>query len=146
MRLDKKANWDSTGLLKLFLMTDIPRDKWNGTFLESLRVMGFDLKTTSSLLKHMEAIGRRTLVREYGLLTNRVSRSDVEDPRKQNGWSDGRGQMRVKGFGTIPDLSLFVEQTICSCASLGFIGTQKSTASGHVHHMRAAKLCRPKLM
>ncbi|GKB57553.1 hypothetical protein Tco_0913739 [Tanacetum coccineum] len=41
----------------------------------------------------------------------------------------------------LPDILLHVEETVCSCASLGFVGTAGSTIADSIEMMRKKQLC-----
>ena len=41
----------------------------------------------------------------------------------------------------LPDILLYVEQTVCSCATLGFVGTAGSTISENIELLRKYGLC-----
>jgi hypothetical protein len=42
----------------------------------------------------------------------------------------------------LPEILLYVEQSICSCTSLGFVGTAGSTIAGIIDTMRKKNACK----
>ena len=130
----------ANGRLTLFIMTDLKRDKWNGTFLSRLGEGGWDVKTGDVMAAEAADAGKRTVLKEYGLLANRVDRRSAGKLLPVLDASSNT-QRVMSQLEAPTDVSLFVEQAICSCATLGFVGTRKSTASGHVNNMRTANIC-----
>ncbi|KAL5231307.1 hypothetical protein ABZP36_030083 [Zizania latifolia] len=42
----------------------------------------------------------------------------------------------------LPEILLYVEESVCSCASLGFVGTAGSTIAGSIETMRKNNVCK----
>ncbi|CAI7744154.1 unnamed protein product [Closterium sp. NIES-53] len=55
----------------LFLMTDIPKGSWKGTFLEHLREFPVELYTVDGIMDRVNAAARTILTEEIGLYANR---------------------------------------------------------------------------
>ncbi|BFG31350.1 hypothetical protein CerSpe_176250 [Prunus speciosa] len=54
---------------------------------------------------------------------------------------DGTGQIEKDCPPGLPDVLLYIEQTVCSCASLGFVGTAGSTIADIIESMRKFGAC-----
>ena len=42
----------------------------------------------------------------------------------------------------LPDILLYIEESVCSCASLGFVGTAGSTIAENIELMRKKNTCK----
>ncbi|CAH8386738.1 unnamed protein product [Eruca vesicaria subsp. sativa] len=123
----------SSGPVHVFVMTDLPESNWTGTYLG-------DLSRNSTKFK-------LHFLREQ---------DDVVVRTQKELASAGHGQK----FGSIPmsmdsikkmkkhcspkkvsNVQLYVEEAVCSCASLGFVGTAGSTIADSVEMMRKFNAC-----
>lgn len=121
------------GLIHVFVMTDLPESNWTGTYLGDLS------KNSTNFKLHFLGEQDELLVRTEHELA-----------------SAGHGQK----FGSIPmsldsikkmqnhcsphevsNVQLYIEEAVCSCASLGFVGTAGSTIADSVEMMRKYNAC-----
>ncbi|KAF8084840.1 hypothetical protein N665_0697s0022 [Sinapis alba] len=121
------------GPVHVFVMTDLPESNWTGTYLG-------DLSRNSTKFK-------LHFLREEDEVVVRTQKELA---------SAGHGQK----FGSIPmsldsikkmqkhcspqkvsNVQLYVEEAVCSCASLGFVGTAGSTIADSVEMMRKFNAC-----
>ncbi|KAK3039523.1 hypothetical protein RJ639_028105, partial [Escallonia herrerae] len=110
--------------IHIFVMTDLPLGNWTRTYLGDLaRDSGafklFSLREDDELVritaKNLAAAGRR----------NFLSASKLFDGFEQH------CHPRL-----LPDILLYIQESICSCASLGFVGTAGSTIAESIELMR----------
>ncbi|CAA7032387.1 unnamed protein product [Microthlaspi erraticum] len=121
------------GPVHVFVMTDLPESNWTGTYLGDLSKNSTNVKL--HLLREEDEVVLRT---------------------QQELASAGHGQK----FGSIPmslasikkmeshcsprrlsNVRLYLEEAVCSCASLGFVGTAGSTIADSVEKMRKFNAC-----
>jgi len=110
--------------IHIFIMTDLPGDNWTNTYLGDLvrendKYMLYFLKENDKLIKRA-AIKLITAGHGQRFLSNSYSTIGKKYCSSQR----------------LPDLLLYVEQTVCSCASLGFVGTPGSTIAENIELMR----------
>lgn len=105
--------------IHIFVMTDLPRSNWTGSYLG-------DLASDASLFKLHVLSNEDELVR-----TTAEKISSV-------GWVN---KMEWHCPRQLPDLLLYVEEAVCSCASLGFVGTAGSTIAETIELMRKNGIC-----
>ncbi|GER34752.1 O-fucosyltransferase family protein [Striga asiatica] len=106
----------------VFVMTDLPRVNWTGSYLG-------DLAKDHDVFK---------------LFVLRVEDELVVQTAKKllnSGSYDGGDGERLCNAFSLPDMLLYLEETICSCASLGFIGTSGSTIAESIEIMRKNRIC-----
>ncbi|KAG4926538.1 hypothetical protein JHK82_052338 [Glycine max] len=110
--------------IHIFIMTDLPGDNWTGTYLGDLISDKRNYKV--HFLKENDKLVRRAAVKlmAVGHGQRFISNSDTSISK------------RYCSSQRLPDLLLYVEQTVCSCASLGFIGTPGSTIAENIELMR----------
>ncbi|XP_048435877.1 O-fucosyltransferase 30 isoform X2 [Pyrus x bretschneideri] len=118
--------------IHIFVMTDLPESNWTGTYLgelvEDLRQFKlFFLKEKDELIIQT---AKQIVYASHGLKLGTV-------PKNQ----DGTGQFKKVCPPGLPDVLLYIEQTICSCASLGFVGTAGSTIADIIESMRKFGVC-----
>ncbi|KAI4356754.1 hypothetical protein L6164_000747 [Bauhinia variegata] len=114
--------------IHLFIMTDLPGDKWADTYLGDLvsdsnyrvQFLAEDDGLIRAAAKKLQATG-------YG--QRFIPSSDDKVGKKHCS-----KQM-------LPDILLHVEQAVCSCASLGFVGTAGSTIAENIKLMREFGSC-----
>lgn len=113
----------------IFVMTDLPEDNWTGTYLGDLTSDKHNYKVY--FLKEDDELVKRAAVKlmAAGHGQRFISISDSKIGKKY--CSNQR----------LPDVLLYVEQTVCSCASLGFVGTPGSTIAENIGLMRKFGLC-----
>lgn len=116
--------------IHVFIMTDLPRLNWTGTYLGDLEkdpdaFKLFVLREDDELVAQT---AKKLINAAYGLKLQSVSSN-----------SDGREQQCSSL--SLPDILLYLEETICSCASLGFVGTAGSTIAESIELMRKSNTC-----
>lgn len=107
-----------TLLIHILVMTDLPEGNWTGTYLQ-------DLVNDSSRFK-------LHLLRDTDELVTKTADklAKIID--------------RIKAtcqFPLSPDILLYIEESICSCAMLGFVGTTGSTIAESIELMRQNGKC-----
>ncbi|PKA46446.1 hypothetical protein AXF42_Ash012578 [Apostasia shenzhenica] len=121
-----------SNLIHIFIMTDLPQGNWTGTYLGELakNTKSYKLHT---LHEHDELVVKTTkklLRAEHGLHSGFFSRNFVETDES------------FCGSVSFPDILLYIEETVCSCASMGFVGTAGSTIAESIGLMRKNDICR----
>ncbi|KAL3649726.1 hypothetical protein CASFOL_006129 [Castilleja foliolosa] len=113
----------------VFVMTDLPRLNWTGSYL-------------GDLAKDYDNFKLYVLREEDELFTQTakklVNAGHGMKLRSVFGNFDGSQQCIAS---SLPDIRLYIEETICSCASLGFVGTVGSTIAGSIGLMRKNSIC-----
>ncbi|KAL8141711.1 hypothetical protein V2J09_014743 [Rumex salicifolius] len=104
---------ESSTPIHIFIMTDLPVGNWIGTYLG-------DLQRDTSTYKLHFLKDEDELVRETA---KKVA-------------STNHGLRKLCPGQILPDILLYIEETICSCGSLGFVGTAGSTIAESVEVMR----------
>ncbi|XP_020235726.1 O-fucosyltransferase 30 [Cajanus cajan] len=109
--------------IHIFIMTDLPEDNWTDTYLGDLTRDKHNYKVY--FLKEYDEMVKQAAVKLMAA---------------------GHGQRFISNSNTIgkkycsnqrlPDLLLYVEQAVCSRASLGFVGTPGSTIAENIELMR----------
>ncbi|XP_042500331.1 O-fucosyltransferase 30 [Macadamia integrifolia] len=118
--------------IHIFVMTDLPEVNWTGSYLgdlardsDSYRL--YNLQTGSELVQQT---AEKLMAAGHGVRSGILASLG------------GRSSMKNKcPRGISPDILLYIEETICSCASLGFIGTAGSTIAENIQLMRKNGIC-----
>lgn len=115
----------------VFLMTDLPEGNWTGSYLEDLakdtdNIKLYLLREENELVART---GKKLASSEHGLTYG------------SNLLSDGVTKTRKHCPQRFSDVLLYIEETICSCASLGFVGTAGSTIAESIELMRKYDAC-----
>ncbi|PWA57179.1 O-fucosyltransferase family protein [Artemisia annua] len=115
--------------IHIFVMTDLPVSNWTGTYLG-------DLANDSDSIKLF-------LLSEDDELIKRAAKKVLDEG---HGWNFGAfSSDGIKNVchrrQKLPDILLHVEETVCSCASLGFVGTAGSTIADSIEMMRKKQFC-----
>jgi hypothetical protein len=120
--------------MPLFVMTDLPRSNWTNTYLGEL-----DMETSRyevHVLEEGNVLIQRTAKvlaeREYGIRSGFL-------PQHESMVTDG--EKHLHEWAMAPDILLYIEEVICSCATLGFSGTSGSTLTENILLLREAKTC-----
>ncbi|KAJ1420964.1 GDP-fucose protein O-fucosyltransferase [Sesbania bispinosa] len=115
--------------IHIFVMTDLPGDNWTDTYLGDLINDAHNYKVY--FLREEDELVRQaaTKLMAAGYGQRFIPNSDNTIGKKH--CSNQR----------LPDVLLFVEQTVCSCASLGFVGTPGSTIAENIELMRKFGSC-----
>ncbi|KAF3448301.1 hypothetical protein FNV43_RR09014 [Rhamnella rubrinervis] len=118
--------------INIFVMTDLPEGNWTGSYLEDLA--GDSNRFKLYLLKERDEwviqTAKRLVEASHGLGFGFV--------REALGGS-GKNKKCVPPL--LPDVLLYMEEAVCSCASLGFVGTPGSTIAESIELMRKYDVC-----
>ncbi|XP_011083992.1 uncharacterized protein LOC105166359 [Sesamum indicum] len=114
----------------VFVMTDLPQLNWTGTYLGDL-AKDFDAFKLFVLTEEDELVAETT--------TELLNAGNAMKLQSDSSNFEGRDQQC--DALSLPDIRLYVEETICSCASLGFIGTAGSTIAESIGLMRKHSIC-----
>lgn len=122
-----------TSPLHMFIMTDLPRSNWTGTYLADLaeNSNSYKLYTLNEANEIVEQTAKRLMKAEHAMRSSFRLKSNSETLKN-----------RHCDAGRLPDILLFIEKTICSCASLGFVGTTGSTIAESIELMRQHNVCK----
>ncbi|XP_073142958.1 O-fucosyltransferase 30 [Henckelia pumila] len=116
--------------IHLFVMTDLPFHNWTGSYLGELAKNSDDFKLI--------------FLREEDKLIAQTAKK-VLNPghgmKLRFATSNFDGKEEQCNAVSLPDILLFIEETICSCATLGFIGTSGSTIAESIELMRKHNIC-----
>ncbi|XVF52577.1 hypothetical protein PTKIN_Ptkin05aG0029500 [Pterospermum kingtungense] len=119
--------------IHIFVMTDLPRGNWTGSYLGDLARDSENFKLY--FLREEDHLvmktARKLALAGHGLRFESATRSmDAMTKLDKYCYPD-----------TLPDVLLYIEKTVCSCASLGFVGTAGSTIAESIEVMRKFGLC-----
>ncbi|CAN1259024.1 O-fucosyltransferase 30 [Linum perenne] len=103
--------------INIFVMTDLPRANWSRTYLGEL----------ASDAKHYKL---HSLGEEDGLVLQTARHIAKKASKDQH-----------CPHQKLPDILLDIEESVCSCASLGFVGTAGSTIAESIQLMRKSDVC-----
>ncbi|GAB2292182.1 hypothetical protein Dimus_026433 [Dionaea muscipula] len=117
--------------IHIFVMTDLPVGNWSGTYLGDLAgdAGSFKLHVMREADDYVTSIARE--VASLGLNTRSTTAA--------RGTSYDQKYDCSKGY--LPDILLYLEETVCACASLGFVGTPGSTIAESIELMRKNSVC-----
>ncbi|KAK1301095.1 hypothetical protein QJS10_CPB13g01054 [Acorus calamus] len=118
----------------IFIMTDLPSSNWTGNYLGELASKSDSYKLYI-LRENDEVVVRaaeKVMAAEHGVRSGILS-TDQDGMIAKN----SHCSLSVRS----PDLLLHVEETVCSCATLGFIGTAGSTIAESIELMRKNGVC-----
>ncbi|KAG0447364.1 hypothetical protein HPP92_028355 [Vanilla planifolia] len=128
----RKENKDSRPI-HVFIMTDLPYHNWTGTYLKVL------VKDTKSYKLH-------TLNEKDELVVEAAKRVMAAEHSLKMGFLPGNvnsaNNVKVCSPATLPDILLYIEEAVCSCASVGFVGTVGSTIAESILLMRKNSMCK----
>ncbi|CAN6283926.1 unnamed protein product [Urochloa humidicola] len=129
VELEMKRNKNS-GPVHMFIMTDLPPANWTKTYLANVakdeRYKLYTLKESDELVLRT---AERLMASEHGVLSGFLPKT-IENTKKDCGPVQ------------LPEILLYVEESVCSCASLGFVGTTGSTIAGSIETMRKNNVCK----
>lgn len=113
----------------IFVMTDLPVGNWTGNYLG-------DLARDSDAFKLFILNEEDELVRKAArqLVTARRGLKFQSVTKIFEGMKPCDPQI-------LPDLRLYIEETVCGCASLGFVGTSGSTIAESIELIRKHGIC-----
>lgn len=116
--------------INIFVMTDLPEGNWTGSYLEDLA--GDSNRFKLYLLKERDELVIQTAKRLV-----EASHGFGFVPKTLGG--SGKNKKCVPPL--LPDVLLYIEEAVCSCASLGFVGTPGSTIAESIELMRKYDVC-----
>ncbi|KAK9009824.1 hypothetical protein V6N11_036348 [Hibiscus sabdariffa] len=119
--------------IHIFVMTDLPRGNWTGNYLgdlarDSANFKLYFLSEEDLLVMNM---AKKLALARRGLRFESVPGSLDAVAKVEKHCSPD----------ILPDVLLYMEETVCSCASLGFVGTAGSTIAQSIEVMRKFGLC-----
>lgn len=119
--------------IHIFLMTDLPEANWTGSYLgdlagDSHQFKLFFLKESDQLVVQT---AKRLVDANHGIRS-------VFLPKTRDG--DGKVPKHCRPSRSL-DVLLYLEETVCSCAPLGFVGTSGSTIGESIELMRKFGVC-----
>ncbi|XP_031247906.1 O-fucosyltransferase 30 [Pistacia vera] len=118
--------------IHMFVMTDLPEGNWTGTYLGDLAkdkdsFKLYFLREEDDLVKQtakkLATAGNSLMYGSFSKKVHEVTATKKHCPQR------------------FSDVLLFIEETVCSCASLGFVGTAGSTIAESVELMRKFDAC-----
>ncbi|XP_050237561.1 O-fucosyltransferase 30 [Mercurialis annua] len=117
----------------IFVMTDLPQGNWTGSYLGDL----------ASDPNHFKL---HFLREEDDLVTQTAKKLATAGHGLRVGSNlrglDGISKMNMHcSYQKFPDILLYVEESVCACASLGFIGTAGSTIAESIELTRKSNVC-----
>lgn len=118
--------------IHIFVMTDLPEGNWTGSYLGDLSRDSNQFKL-HFLREEDELVietARKVVAAGHGLRFGFVPDSLGMGGLKKHCPSE-----------RLPDVLLYIEEAVCSCASLGFVGTAGSTIAESVELMRKFGTC-----
>ncbi|CAK7356335.1 unnamed protein product [Dovyalis caffra] len=118
----------------IFVMTDLPQGNWTGSFLGDLASESDHFKLY--FLREEDELVKKTAmnlsVSGHGLRFGSVLRG-----------LNGESMMKMNcPHQRLLDILLYLEESVCSCASLGFVGTAGSTIAESIELMRKFDCCK----
>lgn len=115
--------------IHIFVMTDLPMSNWTGSYLGDLS------KDTDGF--------KLFVLREHDDLVVKTAKKimNVERAKSFNSVSAASKILKNCDDQQLPDILLYVEESVCSCASLGFVGTAGSTIAESIDLMRKYSTC-----
>uniref|UniRef100_A0A2P2NFC4 Uncharacterized protein LOC105130896 n=1 Tax=Rhizophora mucronata TaxID=61149 RepID=A0A2P2NFC4_RHIMU len=116
----------------IYLMTDLPQGNWTGSYLGDLASDSdhFKLYFLSEEDDLVIQTANKLVAAGHGLRFGSVPGSLLEVHKKV--------QCSHK---RLPDVLLYIEESVCSCASLGFVGTVGSTIAASIELLRKFTVC-----
>ncbi|XP_010919656.1 O-fucosyltransferase 30 isoform X2 [Elaeis guineensis] len=132
LNLELKANKVS-GPIHIFVMTDLPMVNWTGTYLADLAkdASSYRLYTLLESDELVVQAAKKLMAAEHGLRSGFLPRN-----------LDGMDKNNACDPVTLPEILLYIEEAVCSCASLGFVGTAGSTIAESIEVMRRNNVCK----
>lgn len=121
-----------SGRIGIFIMTDLPRKNWTRTYLEEIdRDKMYEVYTLDERDDLVVGAAKGVMKAEKGIKSGFLPRN-----------LDVHGSLESCALGSyLPDVLLYIEESVCSCASLGFVGTAGSTIAESIELMRKNNVC-----
>ncbi|XP_057510465.1 O-fucosyltransferase 30 [Actinidia eriantha] len=116
--------------IHIFVMTDLPEGNWTGSYL-------------GDLARDSGAFKLHVLRENDNLVTRTAKKLAASGNGKKFSYHPERivGTKRHCHPPLLPDMLLYIEESVCSCASLGFVGTGGSTIAESIELMRKYGVC-----
>ncbi|WCJ25852.1 O-fucosyltransferase family protein [Euphorbia peplus] len=119
--------------INIFVMTDLPRGNWTGSYLGDLagdsdHFKLYFLREEDDLVMQT---AKKLAAAGHGLRLGSL-------PRNRSGMSKMKMHCSSQ---RLPDILLYIEESVCACASLGFVGTAGSTIAESIELMRKFDVC-----
>ncbi|XP_009789643.1 O-fucosyltransferase 30-like [Nicotiana tabacum] len=116
--------------IHVFVMTDLPMANWTGSYLGSIAKDSdafklFVIREEDDLVQ--ETV-KEVMAAGHGLKLGSILPSSAGTNNRHHPQS-------------LTDVLLYIEETVCSCASLGFVGTAGSTIAESIELMRKHGIC-----
>ncbi|MQL98437.1 hypothetical protein Taro_031148 [Colocasia esculenta] len=123
---------DSQGPINIFIMTDLPLANWTGNYLGALvnNPKSYKLHSLHEGNELVMKASKMLMVAGHGLRAGFLP-----------GSHNVMGKNKTCAPQQLPDILLYVEETVCSCATLGFVGTSGSTIAASIELMRRHHTC-----
>ncbi|CAM8878030.1 unnamed protein product [Rhodiola kirilowii] len=118
--------------LNIFIMTDLPERNWSGSYL------GYLAKDDRTFKLHV--------LRENEDIIKHAANRLLFAGHSEKFWSffSSKDTLDTMILVVLPDVLLYVQEVVCSCASLGFVGTSGSTIAESIEIMRKHRSCSTK--
>ncbi|KAJ8555101.1 hypothetical protein K7X08_001599 [Anisodus acutangulus] len=116
--------------IHVFVMTDLPMANWTGSYLGSIAKDSdaFKLFVIREEDDLVQETAKEVMDAGHGLKHGSVSQSSAGINKRHHPQS-------------LSDVLLYIEEVVCSCASLGFVGTAGSTIAESIELMRKHDVC-----
>ncbi|PHT58181.1 hypothetical protein CQW23_00544 [Capsicum baccatum] len=114
--------------IHIFVMTDLPMANWTGNYLGSLAESDVKLFVIREDDDLVQETAKDVMVAGHGLEVGSVSQISAGIKKRHHPQS-------------LTDFLLYIEEVVCSCASLGFVGTAGSTIADSIELMRKHDIC-----
>ncbi|XP_006355417.1 uncharacterized protein [Solanum tuberosum] len=116
--------------IHVFVMTDLPMANWTGSYLGNLAKDSdaFKLFVIREEDDLVQETAKEVMAAGHGLKLGSVSQSSAGIDKRHYPQS-------------LTDVLLYIEEVVCSCASLGFVGTAGSTIAESIELMRKHDIC-----
>lgn len=121
------------GPVSIFVMTDLPAANWTGTYLA-------DLSSNSSSFKLFTLPEDDELVARASMQLMSAGHS-LRTPLLLENRNTAASNKKICPPLKLPSILLYVQEAVCSCASLGFVGTSGSTIAENIELMRKNDVC-----
>ncbi|WOL06237.1 hypothetical protein Cni_G14969 [Canna indica] len=118
--------------IHIFLMTDLPNVNWTGTYLAYLaKDKSYQLHTLDERSELVLQAAKRLMASEPGIRSSFLPQN-----------YEGLSKRKDCDQHLLPDILLYIQESVCSCASLGFVGTAGSTIADNIELMRTNNACK----
>ncbi|KAL5997039.1 hypothetical protein ACLOJK_007966 [Asimina triloba] len=118
--------------VNIFIMTDLPSANWTGTYLGDLASDSdsYKLHYLQATDEMVRQTAEKLMAAEHGLRFSFLPKIH-----------DGMDGEKACPPTHLPDILLYIEEVVCSCASLGFVGTAGSTIAESIELIRTNSIC-----